>query len=80
MDMKTAISIPDPIFKKAERIARKLGISRSELYARAVSQLIEAYDSDDITGRLDAVYMDASSDLDPALADLQSRTTEDGEW
>jgi predicted transcriptional regulator len=78
--MKTAISIPDPIFQKAERIARKLGISRSALYSRAVSQLIEAYDEDDITARLDAVLRNIPSDLDPILADLQSRTTDDQEW
>lgn len=32
--MKTAISIPDPIFEAAEGFARRLGMSRSELYAR----------------------------------------------
>jgi metal-responsive CopG/Arc/MetJ family transcriptional regulator len=37
--MKTAISIPDQVFKSAEVLASRLGISRSELYAKA----IEAY-------------------------------------
>ena len=34
--MKTAISIPDEVFRSAERLAQRLGVSRSELYAKAV--------------------------------------------
>ncbi len=40
--MKTAISILDEIFKKAERLARRLGISRSQLYAHAVEDYVKA--------------------------------------
>jgi len=36
MDMKTAISLPDPVFRSAEQLAARLGISRSELYCRAI--------------------------------------------
>ncbi|MEQ9238858.1 MAG: hypothetical protein RIG66_32775 [Coleofasciculus sp. E2-BRE-01] len=34
--MKTAVSIPDPIFEAAEAMSKRLGLSRSELYARAL--------------------------------------------
>jgi hypothetical protein len=37
---KTAVSIPDPVFKAGEAAARRLGISRSELYARALSEYL----------------------------------------
>jgi len=32
--MKTAVSVPNDVFRAAERAAKRLGISRSELYAR----------------------------------------------
>ena len=37
--MKTAVTIPDPLFDAAEKLAKQLDLSRSEFYARAV----EAY-------------------------------------
>jgi metal-responsive CopG/Arc/MetJ family transcriptional regulator len=42
--MNTAISIPDPIFETAERLAQTLRISRNELYTRALSTYIEIFD------------------------------------
>jgi predicted transcriptional regulator len=40
--VKTAISIPDTIFEDAERLAKRRGWSRSELYARAVADFVKA--------------------------------------
>lgn len=37
--MKTAISIPDKVFRSADALARRLGISRSELYTTAITEL-----------------------------------------
>jgi len=54
--MKTAISIPDNVFRAAERLARRLGLSRSELYARAVAEFVAQHRGQDITERLNAVY------------------------
>ena len=39
--MKTAISIPDPLFGAAERLAKHLGISRSQLYQRALQAFLQ---------------------------------------
>jgi metal-responsive CopG/Arc/MetJ family transcriptional regulator len=39
--MKTAISIPDLLFDEAEKLAQRLGMSRSELYAKALAAYIE---------------------------------------
>jgi len=73
MSMKTAISIPDPVFHSAEELAARLGISRSELYCRALREMIEKHDGAAITAQLDAVYGDQDVDagLDPALATMQ---------
>jgi hypothetical protein len=67
--MKTAISIPDPVFHSAEELAARLGISRSELYCRALREMLEKHDVAAITAQLDAVHGDQEVDagLDPAL-------------
>jgi metal-responsive CopG/Arc/MetJ family transcriptional regulator len=70
--MKIAVSIPDTIFEAADRLAARRKISRSELYAEALSRLLDAEDADDITARLDAVYGDIDSSLDSDLAIAQA--------
>jgi metal-responsive CopG/Arc/MetJ family transcriptional regulator len=67
--VKTAVSIPDPIFEAADRLARRRRVSRSALYAEAL-ELLLATDTDDaaITERLDAVYAEQGGGLDPAIA------------
>jgi metal-responsive CopG/Arc/MetJ family transcriptional regulator len=69
--MKAAISIPDAIFKKAEKVAHKLGMSRSELYTHAVASFIEERDEQNIVERLNNVYSSQSSTIDKDLYILQ---------
>jgi metal-responsive CopG/Arc/MetJ family transcriptional regulator len=69
--MKTAVSIPDPIYKSAEKLAHRLGKSRSEIYAKAIQNYVERHQDDEVTAKLDAVYSSESSQLDPVLASLQ---------
>jgi len=75
MDMKTAISLPDPLFRSAEQLAARLGISRSELYCRAIRDLLAHHDDAAITQQLDAVYgsPDNNTGLEPGLAAMQVR-------
>src|SRR5580700_6419740 len=54
--MKTAISVPDEIFEEAERLARQRGMSRSELYAKAVAEYVKGERFVGVRERLDAVY------------------------
>lgn len=66
--MKTAISIPDNLFKAAEKLASRLGISRSELYQRALARFLEQQGGDIVRERLDRVYAkEANRDLDPLV-------------
>lgn len=69
--MKIAVSIPDPLFEAAERAARRLGLSRSQLYARALERFIAHEPDDEITARLDEVYAHEPSAIDPELARAQ---------
>lgn len=78
--MKTAISIPDPIFQAAEEAARRLALSRSQLYAKAVEEFLANHVPGDVTERLDAVYAEAPSKLDPAIAEMQRDSLDDSEW
>ena len=76
MDMKTAVSLPDPVFRSADRLAARLGISRSELYCRAIKDLLARHDDSGVTEQLDIIYGEpgTAESLDPVLADLQSAT------
>jgi len=73
--MKITVSLPDSIFHSTERLAARLGLSRSELYRRAIETLLLRYDQSKITSQLDAVHsVDGNqSGLDPELAVLQSQ-------
>ena len=54
--MKVGISVPDPLFRQAESVARRLGIPRSQLYARALERFLRQQRRPEVTERLDAVY------------------------
>ena len=80
-EVKTAISIPDDLFESAERLASHLGISRSELYQRAIAALLLATDEDRVTAKLNELYEEpTTSRLDPALEDMQQRSLPAEEW
>jgi len=78
--MKTAISIPDPIFSRAERFARRRKISRSALFAAAVSEYLEQHGEENLTERLNEVYAKESSALNPMLTELQSLSLAEEQW
>ena len=77
--MKTAVSIPDGLFESVEGLARRLGMSRSELYAKALREYLEEHGGEGITERLDEVYgvEENEAGLDPVLAKLQERSLPD---
>jgi metal-responsive CopG/Arc/MetJ family transcriptional regulator len=78
--MKTAISIPDPLFDAAEKAAERLAISRSQFYAKAVEAFLAAQPGDDVTRRLNEVYAAEESRLDPALARMQALSIGEEGW
>ena len=80
--MKTAISIPDKLFKAAEYLAKRLGVSRSELYQLAVAKLLAEYKDDATTEALNKIYDDdpSLSELDPVLNQLQLASLDKDDW
>jgi hypothetical protein len=78
--MKTAVSVPDPVFRAADRLAHRLGISRSRLYSTAVQRFVVDYDDDAVTAKLNEVYGTESSALDPVLQSIQARSISKKRW
>lgn len=79
--MKTAISLPDELFEAAERVARHLGLSRSELYQRALAKFLENQNNASITAELNEVYSTKeNSQLDPVLDKLQRASLAREDW
>jgi hypothetical protein len=69
--MKTDISIPNPIFEAATKLAQKLDMTLSEFYTAALAAYVATYESDDITAQLYEVYEEEESALEPELVALQ---------
>jgi len=79
-DMKTAVSIPDHVFHAAETLANRLGISRSELFARALAAYTQAHQHDRVREALDLVYDEEPSRLDAALSQMQRDSVTKDSW
>lgn len=78
--MKTAISIPDPVFESAERLAERMKKSRSQLYSEAVAEYVVRHDPETLTERIDAVCDEPDSRLDPFLIEAARRVLATSEW
>ncbi len=79
--MKTAVSIPDHIFREAERTARELGMPRSRLVARALEEFIGRYEKGRVTEKLNAVYENAPptppQETESSIVSLRGLTADD---
>jgi predicted transcriptional regulator len=69
----TAVSLPDDIFRQAEAAARRLRVSRSQLYAAAISEFLNRSASDMVTQRLDEIYAKPAK-IDRALLRAQLKS------
>ncbi len=80
--MKTAVSIPDRVFESAEKLAARLGVSRSQLYAKALASLVEKHREDLITSRLNEIYGPdgEKSSLARDISNLQVRSLTREKW
>ncbi|MCX6093730.1 MAG: hypothetical protein NTY63_02755 [Candidatus Bipolaricaulota bacterium] len=78
--MKTAISIPDELFEQAERLARRVGQTRSGLYSSAVREYLARHAPDEVTEAMDRVCEAVGDYRDPFTATAARRTLEKWEW
>ena len=78
--MKVAISLPDPLFSAAEQLAERLHVSRSQLYAHALSVYLKERHDPAVTEQLNTVYGAAASSMDPALISAQAKVLAHEAW
>ena len=78
--MKTTISVSDELFERAETAAQRLNMSRSQLYATALSEYLARGEQQSTSDRLTAVYSAESSELDPVLHQMQIATLDPRQW
>ena len=77
---KTPISLPDLVFEEAEALASQLGRSRSELYTKALQAYLRRHNRSRILSKLNQVYSEESSKLDPVLAKMQFMSLPHEDW
>ncbi|MBX3142142.1 MAG: ribbon-helix-helix protein, CopG family [Trueperaceae bacterium] len=78
--MKTAISLPDDVYRDADRLAKSMGLSRSELYATAVREFLARHRHADVTSRLNELYAREQSGLASNLREAQAGSVGADDW
>jgi metal-responsive CopG/Arc/MetJ family transcriptional regulator len=78
--MKIAISVPDDVFEAGEHLAEQLGLSRSQLYADALSAYLSERGAAAVTAKLNAIYSKAPSKQDPAFSRHQLSRLANETW
>jgi metal-responsive CopG/Arc/MetJ family transcriptional regulator len=78
--MKITVSIPDPVYKKAEGLAKRLQKSRSQLYSEALAEYLLRHDPDAITEAMNAVCDAVGTKADPAFSAAAGRVLRRTEW
>ena len=78
--MKTAVSIPDNLFRRAEDLARKLGKSRSQIYREALTEYVLRRDPQSVTSALDEIVDETGGEKDRWLDEAGRRALERSEW
>jgi len=79
-NLKTAISIPENIFLHAEETAKVLGLNRSRLYTAAIAEFLEKYREDNIKAKLNEIYTNEDSQVDPLLTKAQMVSLAKEDW
>ena len=78
--MKTAVSIPDEIFERAERLAKRERRTRSDVYAAALDEYIARHAHDEVTATMDRVCDEVGGHDDAFLAAAARRLLAHVEW
>jgi metal-responsive CopG/Arc/MetJ family transcriptional regulator len=78
--MKTAVSVPDEVFERAERLARRSGRSRSEVYSAALREYVARHAPDEVTDALDRIVGEMDPSGEPFVSEAGRRVLEASEW
>ncbi|HXN46561.1 MAG TPA: hypothetical protein VN893_07960 [Bryobacteraceae bacterium] len=78
--MKTSVSARDELFRQAEAAASRIRVSRSQLYATAISAFIDRQEAGAVTERLNEVYSQRPAKIHPALHRAQLNSLDKASW
>lgn len=78
--MKTAISVPNDVFQLSEKLAKKLKVSRSAIFAMGVKKLAEEHDEDEIIRQINRVCEKVDTSVDPVLFQMAMLSLPKDEW
>ncbi len=78
--MKTAISVPNDVFQLSEKLAKKLKVSRSAVFAMGVKKLAEEHDEDEIIRQINRVCEKVDTSVDPVLFQMTMLSLPKDEW
>lgn len=78
--MKTAISVPNDVFELSERLAKKLKVSRSKIFAMGIKKLGEVYEENEVTANLNKFYENERAEIDPILMKMAALSLPKEEW
>lgn len=80
--MKTAVSVPNDVFDKAEQLARAAGRSRSEVYSAALREYVARHDPDEVTAAVDRAMKGLGEEATPDdfIREAGRRVLESSEW
>ena len=78
--MKTAVSIPDDVFKRAESLARRTKKSRSRLFSEALREYVARHSPDEVTEAMNRTYEAIGETKDAFVSAAARRTLERTEW
>lgn len=78
--MKTAVSVQDDVFDRAERLARREGRSRSDIYSSALREYVARHSPDEVTDAVDRVVAVVGDAGDPFVSSASRRLLESSEW
>jgi metal-responsive CopG/Arc/MetJ family transcriptional regulator len=78
--MKTAVSIPDEVFKKVERLTRRTRRSRSEVFSAALKEYVARHTPDEVTEAMNRVCEQLDDQQDVFVVAAGRRVLENVEW
>jgi predicted transcriptional regulator len=78
--MKTAVSIPDEVFEKVERFARRAKRSRSEVFSAALKEYIARHSPDEVTDAINQALEGIGDQNDEFVSAATRRILEKTEW
>ena len=80
MNMKTAISVTDSLFKQVEESAKKMVISLIRLFSIAIQEFLHHHYEENVTNKLNEVYQQGEGSLEKKIDEIQAHSIPEEDW